>query len=93
YRYRGEILLIFSMMMDDAVDDGLRQTSPVQKKKRRRGKYTKKPRERKRNLRIEDVHQLACNALSFWGFPGYVYVWTFAMTGMRPAELYGLRPE
>ncbi|ELP66069.1 integrase [Streptomyces turgidiscabies] len=93
YRYRGEILLIFSMMMDDAVDDGLRQTSPVQKKKRRRGKYKKKPRERKRNLRIEDVHQLACNALSFWGFPGYVYVWTFAMTGMRPAELYGLRPE
>ena len=92
-RYRGEILLIFSMMMDDAVDDGLIQSSPVQKKKRRRGRYKKKPRERKRNMRMEDVHQLACNALSFWGFPGYVYVWTFAMTGMRPAELYGLRPE
>lgn len=92
-RYRGEILLVFSMMMDDAVDDGLRQASPVQKKKRRRGVYKKKPRERKRNMRIEDVHQLACNALTFWGFPGYVYVWTFAMTGMRPAELYGLRPE
>ena len=92
-RYRGEILLIFSMMMDDAVEDGLRQTSPVTKKKRRRGQYKKKPRERKRNMRIEDVHQLACNALAFWGFPGYVYVWTFAMTGMRPAELYGLRPE
>ncbi|MDH2390134.1 integrase [Streptomyces sp. HNM0663] len=92
-RYRGEILLVFSMMMDDAVDDGLRLTSPVQKKKHRRGKYKKKPRERKRNMRIEDVHQLACNALVFWGFPGYVYVWTFAMTGMRPAELYGLRPE
>ncbi|MET9012258.1 integrase [Streptomyces olivaceoviridis] len=92
-RYRGEILLVFAMMMDDAVDDGLIQTSPVQKKKRRRGVYKKKPRERKRNMRMEDVHQLACNALSFWGFPGYVYVWTFAMTGMRPAELYGLRPE
>ncbi|MET8694797.1 integrase [Streptomyces bauhiniae] len=92
-RYRGEILLVFSMMMDDAVEDGLRQASPVVKKKRRRGTYKKKPRERKRNMRIEDIHQLACNALSFWGFPGYVYVWTFAMTGMRPAELYGLRPE
>lgn len=92
-RYRGEILLVFSMMMDDAVDDGLRQASPVQKKKRRRGVYKKKPQERKRNMRIEDIHQLACNALAFWGFQGYVYFWTFAMTGMRPAELYGLRRE
>ncbi|MCI3246509.1 integrase [Streptomyces spinosisporus] len=91
-RYRGEILLVFSMLMDDAVDDGLRPASPVQKK-RRRGVYKKKPRERKREMRIEDVHQLACNALAFWGLDGYVYVWTFAMTGMRPAELYGLRPE
>ncbi|MFI0233083.1 integrase [Streptomyces sp. NPDC017086] len=92
-RYRGEILLVFSMMMDDAVDDGLRQASPVIKKKRRRGEYKKKPRERKRNMRIADVHQIACNALAYWGLDGYVYVWTFAMTGMRPAELYGLRPE
>jgi integrase len=91
-RYRGEILLVFSMMMDDAVDDGLRQTSPVQKK-RRRGEYTKTKRERKRPMAIADVHQLACNALAFWGFPGYVYVWTSVMTGMRPAELYGLRRE
>lgn len=92
-RYRNEILLVFSMMMDDAVDDGLRLSSPVVKKKKRRGEFKKKPRERKRNMRIEDVNQLACNALSFWGFPGYVYVWTSAMTGMRPAELYGLRRE
>ncbi|MFF7096344.1 integrase [Streptomyces rubradiris] len=91
-RYRGEILLVFSMMMDDAVADGLRASSPVQKK-RRRGVYKKKPRERKRPMAIEDVHQLACNALAFWGFPGFVYVWTAAMTGMRPAELYGLRRE
>jgi integrase len=91
-RYRGEILLVFSMMMDDAVDDGLRQASPVQKKKRR-GQYVKTKRERKRPMVIADVHQLACNALSFWGFAGYAYVWTSVMTGMRPAELYGLRRE
>jgi integrase len=90
--YRREILLAFSMMMDDAVDDGMRQSSPVQKK-RRRGKYVKKKRERKRDMRIEDVHQLACNALVYWGFPGYVFVLTMAFTGMRPAELYALRRE
>lgn len=90
--YRREILLAFSMMMDDAVDDGMRQASPVQKK-RRRGKYVKKKKERKRDMRIEDVHQLACNALIYWGFPGYVFVLTMAFTSMRPAELYALRRE
>ncbi|MFC7983873.1 integrase [Streptomyces sp. NPDC057336] len=91
-RYRNEILLVFSMMMDDAVDDGLRQASPVPKRKRR-GKYVKKKKERKRNLRMEDVHQLACNALQFWGFAGYVFQFMIPFTGMRPAELYALRRE
>jgi integrase len=90
--YRREILLVFSMMMDDAVDDELRTASPVPKK-RRRGTYVKKKRERKRNMRIEDVHQLACNALQFWGFPGYVFQFMMPLTGMRPAELYALRRE
>ncbi|CAM5389423.1 Apolipoprotein N-acyltransferase [Streptomyces tendae] len=91
-KYGEEILTVFSMLMDDAVDDGLRKTSPVPKgKKQRRGRYKKKPRERKREMRIEDVHQLACNALAFWGLDGFVFVWTMACTGMRPAELYALR--
>lgn len=90
--YRREILLTFSMMMDDAVDDGMRQASPVQKR-RRRGKYVKKKKERKRDMRMEDVHQLACNALLFWGFPGYVFEFMMPFTCMRPAELYALRRE
>lgn len=90
--YGREIFGVFSMMMDDAVEDGMIQSSPVQKK-RRRGKYVKKKKERKRDMRIEDVHQLACNALQFWGLPGYVFVLTMATTGMRPAELYALRRE
>jgi hypothetical protein len=91
--YRREILLVFSMMMDDAVDDELRSSSPVPKKKKR-GKYVKKTkRERKRNLRIEDVFQLACNALQFWGFPGFVFQFMMPFTAMRPAELYALRRE
>jgi integrase len=90
--YSREIFGVFSMMMDDAVEDGLRLSSPVQKK-RRRGRYKKKPRERKREMRIEDVHQLACNALTYWGFPGYVFILTMAFTGMRPGELYALRRE
>ncbi|MEU5581005.1 integrase [Streptomyces huasconensis] len=92
HRYGEEILTVFSMLMDDAVDDGLRASSPVPKgKQARRGKYKKKPRERKREMRIEDVHQLACNALTFWGLDGFVFVWTKAFTGMRPAELYALQ--
>ncbi|WP_109030062.1 site-specific integrase [Streptomyces rubrogriseus] len=91
-KYGEEILTVFSMLMDDAVGDELRKTSPVPKgKKQRRGRYKKKPRERKREMRIEDVHQLACNALAFWGLDGFVFVWTMACTGMRPAELYALR--
>jgi integrase len=91
-RYRREILLVFSMMMDDAVNDGMRQSSPVPKQ-RKRGKYTKVKRERKRPMLMADVHQLATNAMTFWGFPGYVYVLTMAFTGMRPAEAYALRRE
>jgi hypothetical protein len=91
-KYGEEILTVFSMLMDDAVDDELRKTSPVPKgRKQRRGRYKKKPRERKREMRIEDVHQLACNALAFWGLDGFVFVWTMVTTGMRPAELYALR--
>ncbi|MGW6741734.1 integrase [Streptomyces sp. NPDC055025] len=91
-KYGEEILTVFSMLMDDAVDDELRTSSPVPKgKKQKRGKYKKKPRERKREMRIEDVHQLACNALTFWGLDGFVFVWTMATTGMRPAELYALQ--
>ncbi|MEC4016004.1 integrase [Streptomyces sp. H27-D2] len=90
--YAREILGIFAMMMDDAVEDSLRQASPVQRQ-RRRGKFTKKPRERKRDMRVEDVQRLAVNALTYWGLPGYVFIWTMACTGMRPAELYALRRE
>lgn len=92
-KYGEEILTVFSMLMDDAVDDELRKSSPIPKGKRRRGKYKKKPREKKLEMRIDDIHRLACNALVFWGFPGYVFIWTMACTGMRPAELYGLRRE
>ncbi|MDP5310478.1 integrase [Streptomyces poriferorum] len=90
--YGREILGLFAMMMDDAVEDELRKASPVSHK-RRRGKYTKKVKEKKRHMDIADVHQLALNALTYWGFPGYVFVLTMACTGMRPGELYALRRE
>ncbi|MFJ5886789.1 tyrosine-type recombinase/integrase [Streptomyces californicus] len=90
--YGREILGLFAMMMDDAVEDELRRASPVSHK-RRRGKYVKQVKEKKRYMDIADVHQLASNALTYWGFPGYVFVLTMAFTGMRPAELYALRRE
>jgi integrase len=39
------------------------------------------------------VDQLARNAETFLGYPGYVLMWTMAMTGMRPGELFGLTRE
>lgn len=90
--YGREIFGVFSMMMDDAVEDGMIHSSPVQKK-RRRGRYKKKKRERKRDMRMEDVFQLACNGLSFWGFTGFVHELMMPFTSMRPAELYALRRE
>lgn len=90
--YEREIFGVFSMMMDDAVEDGMRTSSPVQKKTRR-GKFVKKKKERKRDMRMEDVFQLACNGLAFWGFPGFVYEFMMPFQGMRPAELYALRRE
>jgi hypothetical protein len=70
----------------------MRADSPV-KKKSRRGTYKKKPREKTREMHIEDVHQLARNALTFWGFPGYVFFLTMPFSCMRPGELYALRRE
>lgn len=90
--YGREILGLFAMMMEDAVEDELRKASPVSVQ-RRRGKYTKKAREKKRHMEIADVFQLSLNANAYWGFPGFAFIWTMACTGMRPAELYALRRE
>lgn len=86
------VMMVFNMIMNDAVDAGLIKTSPVEQK-RRRGRYKKKPRERKKNMQIEVVDQIARNAEAVFGYSGYVFFWTMAMTGMRPAELYGLTRE
>ncbi|MEW2578424.1 integrase [Streptomyces syringium] len=86
----GVVLMVFRMIMEDAVAAGMRKTSPVEKH-RRRGKYKKKPREKKRYMAIEAVDRLARNADVLWGYQGYVFFWTMACTGMRPAELYGLQ--
>ncbi|MFP3986959.1 phage integrase SAM-like domain-containing protein [Streptomyces sp. E11-3] len=86
------VMMVFNMVMNDAVDAGLRKTSPVEQK-RRRGKFKKKKRERKKDMPVEVVDQLARNAETVFGYSGYVFMWTMAMTGMRPAELYGLTRE
>lgn len=90
--YVDDVLMVFSMMMTDAVDRyGYRQTSPVPVVSSRRGKYVKKTRKKKRPLGIGTIYQLAVNAYMVWGFTGWTYLWTAAFTGMRPAEMYGLQ--
>lgn len=84
-------MTILGMILDDAVPR-LIKVSPVERT-RRRGKFTRKPKERKKDMREEAVEQLARNARTLLGEPGYAFIWTMAMTGMRPAELYGLTRE
>ncbi|MDX3520785.1 integrase [Streptomyces scabiei] len=84
-------MMVLGMVLDDAVPK-LIKVSPVERT-RRRGKFKRKPRERKKDMQPEAVEQLARNARIFFGEPGYVFFWTMAMTGMRPAELYGLTRE
>ncbi|MEU9444596.1 integrase [Streptomyces sp. NPDC048304] len=86
-----KVMTIFGMILDDAVPR-LIKTSPVERK-RRRGRYTRKPKERKRDVLPEAVEQLARNARALLGDSGYALIWTMAMTGMRPGELYGLTRE
>ena len=86
------VMTVLGMILDDAVPR-LIKVSPVERK-RQRGRYVKKTkRERKRDMAIAVVDQLARNAEVVFGYPGYVMIWTMAMTGMRPGELFGLRRE
>ncbi|MGA5635006.1 integrase [Streptomyces lydicamycinicus] len=88
----SNVMMVLGMVLDDAVPR-LIKTSPVERTKRR-GKFTKKKKkERKKDMAPAVVDRLARNAEIFFGFPGYVFMWTMAMTGMRPAELYGLTRE
>lgn len=86
------ILSVFNMLMNDAVDNEMRASSPVPKT-RRRGRYVKPQREKKRPMDLAVVHRLALNANDVWGYAGYVFFLTVAFTGMRRAELYALRRE
>ncbi|MFF4489495.1 integrase [Streptomyces sp. NPDC001544] len=86
------VMTVLGMILDDAVPR-LIKVSPVERQ-RKRGRYVKTTkRERKRDLDIAVVDQLARNAEVVFGYPGYVMYWTMAMTGMRPGELFGLRRE
>ncbi|MFJ7525209.1 tyrosine-type recombinase/integrase [Streptomyces griseus] len=85
------IMMVLGMILDDAVPK-LIKVSPVERN-RKRGKYEKKTKERKKDVLPEVVERLALNAEIFFGYPGYVFVWTMATTGMRPAELYALTRE
>ncbi|MCM8548963.1 integrase [Streptomyces sp. STCH 565 A] len=91
--YADQLRGLFRMLMNDAIlKYKLRTDSPVIEQ-RRRGKYTKKKtRREKSDLPIQSVHQTARNAHTVWGYTGWVYIWTIALTGMRPpGEMFGLQ--
>ncbi|MFI0915208.1 tyrosine-type recombinase/integrase [Streptomyces abikoensis] len=90
--YVKSILMVFSMLMEDAITKyELRKTSPVVRVGVRRGRYTKRPRERKRPHEMATIYALARNAYTVWGYTGWVYMWSRSFTGMRPGEMRGLQ--
>lgn len=87
-----QIMMVCGMILDDAVPR-LITVSPVDRS-RRRGRYVKETkRAHKEDLAVSTVEALATNARTLMGEQGYVLVWTMAMTGMRPGELFGLTRE
>ncbi|WP_330173064.1 integrase [Streptomyces sp. NBC_01498] len=90
--YAQSILMVFGLIMNYAVECEMRKSSPVIKRTRR-GRFVKKARPRKRPLDMAVVHQLAMNAHTVWGFPGYVFFLTVPFTGLRRSEMFGLRRE
>ncbi|MBD0743485.1 integrase [Streptomyces sp. CBMA152] len=90
--YVDDILMIFGMIMGDAVVRyKYRTESPVPQATPRRGKYVKKARKKKRPLAMGPVYQLAVNAYTVWGYTGWVYIWDAAFQAQRPGEMYGLQ--
>ncbi|KAA6212429.1 integrase [Streptomyces albofaciens JCM 4342] len=90
--YVDDILMVFGMLMTDAVQRyRLRTDTPIPPATPRRGRYVKKVRKKKRPLAMGPVYQLAVNAYTVWGFTGWTYIWHAAFQGMRPGEMYGLQ--
>ncbi|MEK9524085.1 N-terminal phage integrase SAM-like domain-containing protein [Streptomyces venezuelae] len=86
------VMTLLAMILDDAVPRLIR-VSPVERTKRR-GTYRKQSRrERKRDVQMESIEQLARNLELLIGPAGYVLPWTMVMTGMRPGELFGLKRQ
>ncbi|MGK5730237.1 integrase [Streptomyces sp. URMC 124] len=92
--YVKSILMLFGMIMDDAVTKyHLRQSSPVVRETGRRGRYKRTRRETKRPHEMAVIYALAKNAYVVWGYTGWVYQWTLPFTGMRPGEIRGLQRQ
>ncbi|WP_238782970.1 N-terminal phage integrase SAM-like domain-containing protein [Streptomyces monomycini] len=90
--YVDDILMVFGMLMTDAVQRyRLRTDTPIPPPTPRRGRYVKKVRKKKRPLAMGPVYQLAVNAYTVWGFTGWTYIWDAAFQGMRPGEMFGLQ--
>lgn len=92
--YANEIVMVFRMLMDDAVTEGLIGVNPIPVQSRRRGKY--EPQEEEDDYVYPSPLQaflLAENARVIRGAVGEAMILTKAFTGMRLAELVALQRE
>lgn len=93
--YVRDMTTLFRMLMDDAVSHRppLLKASPVPAPNRRRGTYRRPPKPEAVIGTPSRVLELAENARTVWGPPGYVAILTKAYCGLRHGELCGLRRE
>lgn len=91
--YVGDVFMVFGLLLDDAVEEGIIKTSPMPKPNRRRGKYTPPPARKEIYPTTFQALQLAENGRQLWHLTGYTFMLTKAFTGMRLGEMTGLRRE
>ncbi|MBB4793774.1 integrase [Streptomyces nodosus] len=93
--YADSIEMTFRMIMGDAVVEGLFGVNPVPAQSRRRGRYEPEDSAEDTYVYPDPVQALllADNARVIRGLIGEVMILVMAYTGMRIAEIAGLRRE
>lgn len=89
----GGLLTVFSMMLEDAVDDRLIPANPVRRRRRRGRRHRGAPVREQIWATPEQVLRVADQATLLGGFGSGLLVITAAWTGTRWGELAGLKRE
>jgi integrase len=84
-----DTLKVFTLILNDAVDEKLIPANPV--RSRRRGRGRRAPARKKTWATTEQVIQIADQAVAYYGLDAGMLILTAAFTGARWGELTGLQ--